>query len=50
MIVIRAHAARPVGHVRPEALQVGPVDRLPSSRQAPVQQRPLTPAEGFAQL
>ena len=49
-IVIRAHATRPVGHLRPEALQVGPGDRLPWSRQTPVQQRLLTSAEGFAQL
>jgi hypothetical protein len=49
-IVIRAHATRPVGHLRPETLQVGPGDRLPWSRQTPVQQRLLTSAEGFAQL
>jgi hypothetical protein len=49
-IEIRGHAARPVSHLRPEALQVGPEDRLPRSRQTPVQQRLLNPAEGFAQL
>lgn len=49
-IGIRACAARPVGHLLPEALQVGPGNRLPRSRQTPVQQGLLTPAEGFAQL
>src|SRR5271156_3851196 len=49
-IGIRARAARPVGHLLPEALQVGPGNRLPRSRQTPVQQGLLTPAEGFAQL